>query len=193
MFCLPTGKNNCFTYSFVRWASFAATTNNPHCLLDIGENRRVLFNSVSSIDYRAKLNYAGIYAQAYALYRQGFQFWYEGEEVDRINTRNEHFRLKDPVEENLFYYYRAAKKKDTQMKWLPAAHMLSFLSLYGRVQSNKQTLQTLVTVLDGNGFRKRTSKDGVTEYAVVEYSLEEREKNAMLPQLPQERELEWSE
>lgn len=177
-------------YAFVRRASFAATTNNPHCLQDIGENRRVLFNCIRTIDYRATLNYEGIYAQAYALYRKGFRFWYEGQEIDELNTRNERFRLKDPVEENLFFYFHAATVKDTKMKWLPAAHLLATLSLNGRIQSNRQALQTLVTVLDGNGFRKRLTKEGITEYAVVEYSQEEREKNMLLSQQLQEQTLD---
>lgn len=178
-------------YGFVRRASFAATTNNPHCLQDIGENRRVLFNCIRTIDYRATLDYEGIYAQAYALYRQGFQFWYEGQEIDELNTRNERFRLKDPVEENLFFYFHAATMKDTKKKWLPAAHLLATLSMNGRIQSNRQTLQTLVTVLDGNGFRKRLTKEGVTEYAVVEYSPEERDKKAILPQHAEEGTIDW--
>ena len=40
------------TYNFVRRASFVGSTNNPHCLQDIGENRRFLFNSILSVDYR---------------------------------------------------------------------------------------------------------------------------------------------
>ena len=174
------------TYNYLRRASFAATTNNPHCLQDIGENRRILFNCIHTIDYHATLDYQGIYAQAYALYRQGFKYWYDGEEVGELNARNERFRLKDPVEENLYFYYRAATARDTKMKWLPAAYLLAALSLNGRFQSNRQTLQILVTVLDGGGFRKRFTKEGVTEYAVVEYSHEEREANAVLPQQPQE-------
>lgn len=181
------------TCSFIRRASFAATTNNPRCLQDIGENRRVLFNCVQSINYRAKLNYEGIYAQAYALYLQHFHYWYEGKEVDELNLRNERFRLKDPVEENLFFYYRAAKPQEGKMKWLPAARMLSMLSMNGRLQSNRQTLQTLVSVLDMSGFRSRVTKDGVTEYAVVEYTLEEREKNALLSQMPKEGEIDWGD
>ncbi len=63
------------SHTFIRHASFAASTNNPRCLQDIGENRRMLFNSIKSIDYRRPVNHEGIYSQALALYRQGFRFW----------------------------------------------------------------------------------------------------------------------
>lgn len=165
-------------HTFIRRTSFAASTNNPHCLQDIGENRRMLFNSVHRIDYLRPVNHTGIYSQALALYKAGFRFWYEGDEIDRLNQRNEHFRLKDPVEESLFHYYRAATPKDYTTQWLPASAILANLSIYGRMQSNRPTLQTLVTVLDGNGFRKRNTSNGVTEYAIIEYTSDERKQNA---------------
>lgn len=174
-------------HTYVRHASFAASTNNPHCLLDIGEHRRILFQNIISVNYLQPVNHTGIYSQALALYQSGFRFWYEGDEIDELNTRNENFRLKDPVEENLFFYYRAATPKDYTFKWLPAAAILSTLSVYGRTQSNRQILQTLVTVLDVNGFRKRTTANGITEYAVVEYRPQEREENALRAQQAEEQ------
>ena len=178
------------SHTFIRHASFAASTNNPRCLQDIGENRRMLFNSIKSIDYRRPVNHEGIYSQALALYRQGFRFWYEGDEISSLNSRNENFRQKEPVEENLFFYFRPGKAGDIEAKWYPASHLLSTLSLNGRIQSNSQILKTLVTVLDENGFRKRTTKNRVTEYCVVEYSQEERDKNSVLPQVAEQKNLE---
>lgn len=177
------------TYNFVRRASFIASTNNPHCLQDIGENRRFLFNSVLNIDYRAPVNHAGVYAQALALWQGGFQYWYENEEVSFLNNRNEKFRQKEPIEENLFFYFRAAKGSDVQARWLPAAYLLSVLCMNGRMQSNKQVQQVLVTVLEKNAFRQRVTKDGVTEYWVTEYSAEERTANAVRPYMAKQAEM----
>lgn len=174
------------SHTFIRRASFTASTNNPHCLQDIGENRRMLFNNITSIDYHRPVNHEGIYSQALALYQQGFHFWYEGDEINKLNSRNERFRLKEPVEENLFFYFRQAKGGDINAQWYPASYLLSILSLNGRIQSNRQILQTLVTVLDENNYRKRTTKEGVTEYWVVEYSQEERKENSILPQQPEQ-------
>lgn len=177
-------------YTFIRRASFIASTNNPHCLPDIGENRRILFNSLLDIDYHTPVNYEGVYAQAYALYRQGFRYWYEKDEVAFLNHRNEAFRQKDPVEENLFFYFRAAKPGDIQAQWYPAAYLLSVLSLNGRTQSNAQLKQMLVNVLESNRFRSRKTSDGVTEYWVVEYTPAERKENSIRPQLGQQKHLE---
>ena len=88
---------------------------------EFGESRRILLSIVNSIDYSSPVNHQGIYSQALALYRQGFQYWYEGDEITSLNSRNENFRLKEPVEENLFFYFRAAKGKDINAKWYSAS------------------------------------------------------------------------
>ena len=172
--------------NFIRRASFIASTNDQHFLVDILENRRYLINTILSIDNSGPVNHKGIYAQALALYRQGYRYWYEKEEVTFLNKRNESFRQKDPVEENLFFYFRAAKGGEIQAKWYPASYLLSILSLNGRTQSNPQTQKTLVTVLEKNHFINRNGNYGVTEYKVVEYTPEEREANSTLPQIPQQ-------
>lgn len=73
--------------------------------------------------------------------RNGFHYWYEGDEINQLNQRNEHFRLKEPVEENLYYYYRPARPAEGGGKWLPAAQLLATISLNGRVlqQATQQT------------------------------------------------------
>ena len=177
-------------YTFIRRASFIASTNNPHCLPDIGENRRILFNTLLEIDYHTPVNHQGIYAQAYALYRQGFQYWYENQEITFLNNRNEAFRQKDPLEENLFFYFRAARPNDIQAQWYPASYLLSVLSMNGRTQANAQMKQMLVTVLENNHFHSRKTSNNITEYWVVEYSAEERKENSIRPQLPVQTGLE---
>lgn len=145
-------------YTYIRRASFIASTNNPHCMPDVGQNRRILFNTLLDIDYHTPVNHEGIYAQAYALYRQGFQYWYENDEITFLNNRNEAFRQKDPIEENLFFYFRAARPNDIQPQWFPASYLLSVLSLNGRTQSNAQMKRMLVTVLENNHFHSRKKR-----------------------------------
>ena len=155
-------------YNFVRHASFIASTNSRQCLQDIGGNRRFLPSSVTSLDYRTPVNYEGIYAQAYALLQQGYQYWYEGGEIDELNRHNELHRMKDPVEEDLFVYFRKPEPEDLHVKWMPAAAILSKISTYGKIQVNRQTTQTLVLSLEKYGFRTRRNEQGSTEYEVVD-------------------------
>ena len=161
------------TLSFIRRASFIASTNNRLCLQDIGGNRRFLPSSVISMDYRTPVNYEGIYAQAYALLNGGYQYWYEGEEIDELNRHNEMHRMKDPVEENLLVYFRKPEPEDTCVKWMPAAAILSKIAIYGKIQVNRQAIQTLVLSLEKYRFRTRRNAQGSTEYKVVDLQNDE--------------------
>ena len=166
------------TAQYIRRASFIASTNNPHCLTDTGGNRRFLTSELKKIEYRAKLNYEGIYSQALALLESGYQYWYEGYEIEMLNQRNEQHRMKDPVEENLYIYFRPTTDTDTHMIWKPAAGLLSVISVYGRTQANKSSLLILTQILERDGFKRRINEHGVTEYAVVAFTEHEVEENS---------------
>lgn len=153
--------------TFVRHASFIASTNNRQCLQDISGNRRFLLSELTAIDYHARVDYDGVYAQALALLNSGFRYWYEGDEIGSLNLRNEENRMKDPVEENLYVYFRPALATDFDAKWKPAAALLSVISIYGRVQVNRWSQQNLVQVLERDGFLKRINAQGTTEYGVI--------------------------
>lgn len=94
--------------------------------------------------------------------------------MELLNLRNEAFRLREPIEEHLFVYYRIATEADYYAKWLSASELMSKLTIYAHIQANRATLQTLVTVLENHGFRSRTTDKGMTEYAVVELEVRER-------------------
>ena len=151
-----------------RHCSFIASTNNRQCLQDIGGNRRFLPITVTGIDYHTPVNHPGIYAQALALLKDGFRYWYEGEEIEQLNKHNERHRMKDPVEENLFVFFRKPLPEDLQVKWLPASVILTKLSIFGKVQVNPHTQLVLVQALEKYGFGTRTNEQETTEYEVVD-------------------------
>ena len=114
------------------------------------------------------MNYEGIYAQAYALLQEGYKYWYEGEEIEELNRHNEQHRMKDPVEENLFVYFRKPEEEDMHVKWMPAAAILSKIAIFGKIQVNRQTTQTLVLSLEKYRFETRRDNQGSIEYKVVD-------------------------
>ncbi len=117
------------------------------------------------------VNHPGIYAQALALLKDGFRYWYEGEEIEQLNKHNERHRMKDPVEENLFVFFRKPLPEDLQVKWLPASVILTKLSIFGKVQVNPHTQLVLVQALEKYGFGTRTNEQETTEYEVVDIQL----------------------
>lgn len=72
------------------------------------------------------------------------------------------------MEESLFVYYRSSREDDPFAKWLTASELMAKLTILTHLQANRATLQTLVTVLENNGFVNRTNDEGITVYAVVE-------------------------
>lgn len=158
-------------FTLPRHCSFIASTNNRQCLQDIGGNRRFLPITVTGIDYHTPVNHPGIYAQALALLKGGFRYWYEGEEIEQLNKHNERHRMKDPVEENLFVFFRKPLPEDLQVKWLPASVILTKLSIFGKVQVNPHTQLVLVQALEKYGFGTRTNEQETTEYEVVDIQL----------------------
>ena len=74
-------------------ASFCGTGNNAQFLSDPTGNRRWLPFEIERIisPREVPFDYAGIYAQAYALYQQGFQYWFSREDVLRLSEHNRQF------------------------------------------------------------------------------------------------------
>ena len=74
-------------------ASFCGTGNNAQFLSDPTGNRRWLPFEVESITSPRDhpFDYEGIYAQAYALYRQGFRYWFSREDILRLSEHNRQF------------------------------------------------------------------------------------------------------
>ena len=89
-------------------ASFCGTGNNPQFLSDPTGTRRWLPFEVESIESPRDhpLDYDAIYAEAYTLYQQGFQYWFSQQEVAQLNTRNEAFEAPNLERELVDLYYR---------------------------------------------------------------------------------------
>ena len=106
-------------------ASFCATGNNRFFLTDHTGNRRFLTFEVESIvppqtyDY----GYEGVYAQAYALWQQGFRYWFNEEENAEINRRNSDFEAPNKELELIQKYYRAPLEGE-ECKFLTATDIL---------------------------------------------------------------------
>lgn len=89
-------------------ASFCGTTNNVNFLTDVSGDRRWFPMEITSIDdpYTHPVNYRGVYAQAYALWKGRFRYWLSSSEVAEVNRRNEYFRAPDLEADQIQTYFR---------------------------------------------------------------------------------------
>ena len=94
--------------SRVHIASFCATGNNRRFLTDLTGNRRWLPFYVTDIDspYTQAIPHERLYAQAYALYRTGFRYWFEADEVAELDAHNANFEEPNMVQELIETYLR---------------------------------------------------------------------------------------
>ena len=88
-------------------ASFCGTGNNVQFLSDTTGTRRWLPFEVENImsPRDNPFDYEGIYAQAYALYQQGFQYWFSSQEIRQLSTHNQKFETANDAAELVSYYF----------------------------------------------------------------------------------------
>ena len=96
-------------------ASFCGTGNNPQFLSDPTGNRRWLPFEVEHIDSPRDrpFNYAGIYAQAYALYQKGVCYWFSAEEIQRLAAHNRQYETPRLEHELVQLYFRQPAGAET--------------------------------------------------------------------------------
>ena len=89
-------------------ASFCGTGNNPQFLSDPTGNRRWLPFEVESImsPRDNPFDYDAIYAEAYTLYKCGFRYWFEKDEIQELNRHNRKFETPRLEQELVELYFR---------------------------------------------------------------------------------------
>lgn len=152
---------------YIRRASIIASTNEPRFLQDISGTRRFPTVTALEIDYRTPVNHAGIYAQALYLWKNNFRYWYENKEIETLNRQNLEYSLATPEEELLYTYFSRPEPTDyVGIKWLAATAILTYLSIYGKIQVTNRSLRMLTRILERGGFEKRKSENNIYEYCV---------------------------
>jgi predicted P-loop ATPase len=109
-------------------ASFCGTGNNVQFLSDTTGTRRWLPFEVDSIEspLTSPFDYDGIYAQAYALYRQGFRYWFDKPEIERLQRHNEQFETVNLERELVDTYFRIPVG-DEACEFMPVSRALQII------------------------------------------------------------------
>lgn len=145
-------------------ASFCGTGNNAQFLSDPTGNRRWLPFEIESIlsPRDNPFDYEGIYSQAYALYRQGFQYWFSQDEIQRLAVHNRLFETPRLESELVQLYFRKPTGAEPGM-FMSVARAMQLVSAN---ISQKLSAVYLGRALGEQGFR-RVKYNGVRGYIVV--------------------------
>ena len=151
-------------------ASFCGTGNNVQFLSDSTGNRRWLPFEVESIESprSSPFNYEGIYSQAYALYRQGFQYWFSPDEIRHLARHNEQFESPCTERELVFWFFRPPKEGE-QGEFMPVGLAMQIVS--GQI-SAKISKEQMGHAFISLGFERKTFRN-VRGYIVVRRSTAE--------------------
>lgn len=153
----------------IRCASFCASGNNREFLSDDTGNRRWLPFEVESIEnpWGRFENWDYIYGQALYLIRNGFHYWFDQTENDRMEEHKHAFEVPRGEEDMLEAYFRPATAEDANdAKFLSAAQIQGKLVTFGSIRY-PMPLNKFGEVLRKHGFLLRRTH-GRRGYDVVE-------------------------
>lgn len=148
-------------------ASFCGTGNNIRFLTDSTGNRRWLPFEIINIDEPKpeKYHYEGLYSQALALWRSGFRYWFNQEEIAALVSHVANFEVTSTEEELLLSYFRKPLPNE-QCLYLTCSNIVEKINIY-----TKKPLSPILVgrALRKHGFESVHNRKG-TFYSIVEYS-----------------------
>ena len=135
----------------MRYASFVATTNNRHPLTDATGSRRFLCLNIPEgqmIDNTGDIDYPQFYAQVlYELHEQNAPYWYNNDEVRRLQELNLNFTTQSDISEMIAACFRKPVDGE-KVKSLSVTQILNLIreeypSLKASVQAKVELGRTL--------------------------------------------------
>ncbi|WP_228464268.1 VapE domain-containing protein [Chryseobacterium indologenes] len=162
------GHNN---ETLPRRASFAGSVNTAQFLNDTTGSRRFLCFEVEHIEYTHNIDINLAYAQAKQLYKSGFRFWFNQEEIKEINQNNEQYQARSPEEDLLLTWFEIADR-ETANNFINTTQIAAKLAEKAKLNITDGTVMKLGKALKKHGYLRLSKKNGYV-YAVRELSWEE--------------------
>lgn len=168
-----------------RLASLCATGNQERFLTDATGNRRWLCFRVSAIDnpYQWDLDYEQLYAQLRDEYYNGFTYWFEAPDEERMKQQNAYFQM-IPDEVQLITQRFRKPRRNELAKHYSAATIAQMIS-YGRQAITSRRVSLAMKSL---GFKSERNSQGCY-YRLIEMNDSESQQAIadMLSEQPQQQ------
>ena len=153
-----------------RFASFTATTNNPHPLTDVTGSRRYICLTIPQgkyIDNTGEIDYGQLYAQVvYELRELKAPYWFNNDEVARIQEMNMGYMEQKDLAEIIAVCFRKPAE-DERVKSMNGIEMLKVIqSVYPAVKINHSTRIHLAKAMKELEF-EHSERGNVAFYKVV--------------------------
>ncbi len=162
------GHNN---ETMPRRASFAGSVNTAQFLNDSTGSRRFLCFELEGIKYQHDVDINMAFSQALFLFKSGFRFWFDQEEIKSITENNEQYQLHSPEEELLLTWFEPCPKEEASL-FLNASQIAAKLAEKAKINITDGTINKLGKALKKHNFI-RLKKNGIAVYALIENTWEE--------------------
>ena len=162
------GHNN---ETMPRRASFAGSVNTAQFLNDSTGSRRFLCFELEGIKYQHDVDINMAFSQALFLFKSGFRFWFDQEEIKNITANNEQYQLHSPEEELLLTWFEPCLKEEATL-FLNASQIAAKIADRTKLNLNDGTINKLGKALKKHNFT-RLMRQGKPVYAVKEFTYEE--------------------
>ena len=153
-----------------RFASFVATTNNPHPLTDPTGSRRYICMQIPDgqfIDNTGEINYEQLYAQVvYELTVAKTPYWFSNDEVARIQQLNQNYFVQKDIAEMVEVCFRKPKEGETAKLMNPKMLLSHIQKAYPSVDINHSNKVRLGRVMSSLGYES-ADHSNVPFYKVI--------------------------
>lgn len=133
------GHNN---ETMPRRASFAGSVNTAQFLNDSTGSRRFLCFELEGIQYQHDVDINLVFSQALYLFKCGFRFWFDQDEIKAITASNEQYQLRSPEEELLLTWFEPCERDKANI-FLNASQIASKLADRTKISVNDSTINKL--------------------------------------------------
>jgi hypothetical protein len=162
------GHNN---ETMPRRASFAGSVNTAQFLNDSTGSRRFLCFELEGIKYQHDVDINMAFSQALFLFKSGFRFWFDQEEIKSITENNEQYQLHSPEEELLLTWFSPCERNNANI-FLNASQIAAKLAEKAKINITDGTINKLGKALKKHNFI-RLKKNGIAVYALIENTWED--------------------
>ncbi len=144
-------------------ASFAGTVNRKHFLKDLTGNRRFLCFEALNFNLQHNIPHDKLFSQAVHLFKNGFQYWFDKEEIAELDRMNAEFRDISVEEEAFVNHFEVSNPTDDNSLFLTTTQIHQQLVL--KTGHKSLSIQQLGRVLREMKI-PRLKRNGVYGYLV---------------------------
>ncbi|MBA4277358.1 VapE domain-containing protein [Flavobacterium sp.] len=162
------GHNN---ETMPRRASFAGSVNTAQFLNDSTGSRRFLCFELEGIKYQHNVDINMAFSQALFLFKSGFRYWFDQEEIKSITENNEQYQLRSPEEELLLTWFEPIERENATL-FLNASQIAAKLAEKAKININDGTINKIGKAMKKHNFIRISTKTGYV-YAIREFTYEE--------------------